>query len=865
VAGGAGGSATFSVAVNNPLPAGVTQVSNTASISDDGTNGTDPTPGNNSGSDTTPVTANPDLSVTKSDGGASVAPGGTVSYTLSYGNTGAIGATGVALTETVPANTTFNAGASTAGWSCTPNNNAGSTCTLAVGSLAAGGTGSATFAVTLINPLPAGITQVSNTASVADDGTNGTDPTPANNSGSDTTPVTGAPDLSVTKSDGGASVSPGGTVSYTLSYSNAGNRGASGVVLTETVPADTTFNAGASTAGWVCAPNNNAGSGCTLAIGTVAAGAGGAATFAVTVANPVAAGVAQISNTASVADDGTNGTDPTPGNNTGSDTTPVTAQPDLSITKTDGGATATPGGTIAYTLNYSNSGNQGAAGVTLTETVPANTTFNAASSTAGWSCANGSAAGTTCTFSVGSLAGGASGSATFAVTVVNPVAAGVTQTSNTASIADDGANGTDPTPANNTGSDTTPVTAAPDLAVTKSDGGSSTTAGGTVAYTVAYTNNGDQDAVGVVLNETVPTNTTFNAGSSTAGWSCANGSPAGTACVFTVGALAAGTNGTATFAVAVNNPLAGGVTQISNSVTIADDGANGADPTPANNTGSDTTPVTVDSADLSVVKTLTTSGPFTVGQSVTFSLLVANAGPSTATNVQVTDTPSNLTITSVTGGGCSALPCTIPSLASGSSVTITVTATINAIGAFDNSTTVTATEGDPDNTNNTDNTGNGGTADALGVDLSITKTISATTLYVGQQFHYTIVVTNLGPGGATNVVVTDNLPATFALASATSTQGSCSGTTTVSCNIGAMANAATATITITGSPTAAGTLSNTASVAATEVESTMANNASTASAAAQPAEVIPTLGEWGLILLGALLALCGLVAIKPRG
>jgi len=312
------------------LPAGVTQIANTASIADDGTHGADPAPGNNTASDTTPVTGAPDLSLTKSDGGISVSPGGTVAYILTYSNSGNRGATGVVITETVPANTTFNAGASTAGWVCTPNGNAGSTCTLAVGSVVAGdGNHTATFAVTVDNPVPAGTTQISNTASIADDGTNGADPTPGNNTGSDTTPVTAAPDLSLTKSDGGVSVPPGGTVAYTLTYSNSGSTGATGVVITETVPANSTFTAGSSTAGWSCTPNGNAGSTCTLAIGAVVAGDGNhTATFAVTVANPVPAGVTQIPNTASIADDGTNGSDPNSGNNTASDTTPITgAQP----------------------------------------------------------------------------------------------------------------------------------------------------------------------------------------------------------------------------------------------------------------------------------------------------------------------------------------------------------------------------------------------------------------------------------------------------------------------------------------------------------------------------------------------------------
>jgi large repetitive protein len=594
IAGGGGSTATFAVTAASPLPAGVTQISNTASIADDGANGTDTTPGNNSGSDTTPVTGAPDLSITKSDGGVSVAPGDTAAYTLTYANSGNRGATGVVITETVPANTTFNAGASTAGWVCAPNGNAGSTCTLAVGGVAGGGGSTATFAVTFASPLPAGVTQISNTASIADDGANGTDPTSGNNSSSDTTPVTGAPDLSITKDDGGTTATPGSVVAYTLTYSNTGNVGASGVVLTETVPANTTFNAGASTAGWACAPDNNAGSTCTFAIGAVAGSSGSlTATFAVTVANPVAAGVTQISNTASVADDGSSGVDPTPGNNSGSDTTPVTAAPDLSLTKSDGGTSVVPGGTVAYTLTYANGGDQGAAGVVLTETVPANTTFNSGASTAGWSCSPNDNAGSTCTLAVGGLAG-ASGSqmATFAVTAVNPLPAGVTQISNTASIADDGANGTDPTPGNNSGSDTTPVTSAPDLSITKDDGGTTTMPGSVVAYTLTYSNTGNVGASGVVLTETVPANTTFNSGASTAGWSCSPDDAAGSTCTLAVGGLAAGSGDqTATFAVTLNHLILSEITEISNTASIADDGANGTDPTPANNSDSDTTPI----------------------------------------------------------------------------------------------------------------------------------------------------------------------------------------------------------------------------------------------------------------------------------
>ncbi|HEY0780820.1 MAG TPA: IPTL-CTERM sorting domain-containing protein, partial [Thermoanaerobaculia bacterium] len=315
------------VNVASPVPAGTTQISDTASIADDGANGTDPTPANNTGSDTTPLTGSAvDLSITVSDGGASVGPGGTVTYTLTYANTGSIGATGVMITETVPANTTFNAGASTAGWSCTPNGNAGGTCKLTVGGLAAGsGNQTATFAVNVASPVPAGTTQISDTASIADDGANGTDPTPANNTSTDTTPVTGGPDLVITlAASPSGSVPPGGNITYTLTYGNHGSRGATGVTLTETVPAGTNFVSAGSTAGWTCTPDGNAGSTCTLHVGALAAGAPDAtATFVVHVLDPLPGNVTSISDTASIADDGANGADPTPNNNSSAVTTPI--------------------------------------------------------------------------------------------------------------------------------------------------------------------------------------------------------------------------------------------------------------------------------------------------------------------------------------------------------------------------------------------------------------------------------------------------------------------------------------------------------------------------------------------------------------
>jgi uncharacterized repeat protein (TIGR01451 family) len=168
------------VTVTNPLPAGVTQLTNTAGVSDDGSNGADLIPGNNVASDSTPVSGAPDLRLSKTDGGVSAQPGAVVTYTLTYANVGNQDATGVVLTETVPANTSYTGGPE---WSCN-----GSTCTHNVGAVAgSGGGGSVIFVVAIDNPLPEGVTQVDNTASVGDDGANGADPTLGNNVASITT------------------------------------------------------------------------------------------------------------------------------------------------------------------------------------------------------------------------------------------------------------------------------------------------------------------------------------------------------------------------------------------------------------------------------------------------------------------------------------------------------------------------------------------------------------------------------------------------------------------------------------------------------------------------------------------------------
>jgi uncharacterized repeat protein (TIGR01451 family) len=101
-------------------------------------------------------------------------------------------------------------------------------------------------------------------------------------------------------------------------------------------------------------------------------------------------------------------------------------------------------------------------------------------------------------------------------------------------------------------------------------------------------------------------------------------------------------------------------------------------------------------------------------------------------------------------------------------------------------------------------------------DLTLTKTAAADPVRAGDRLTYTLVVANAGPAPATGVVLTDTLPAGAALVSAGATQGSCAGTATVVCALGAVQPGAAVTATLVVAAPAAATIVNEAVVAAAE-------------------------------------------------
>lgn len=372
----------------------------------------------------------PDLAITKVDGLTSVIPGQTVTYTLTITQTAGEAATGVVVTDTLPANTTF---VSASGGGTFANG----VVTFNVGTVGVGQSVTRTVTLQVNNPIPAGVSTIVNTATVTDDGALGADPTPGDNTATATDTINGAPNLAIAKDDGLTSVIPGQVVTYTVAIANLGNRGATGVVVTDTLPANTTFvsaSGGGTLADGVV----------TWDIGALAGGGAGATrTLTVQVNNPVPAGASTIVNTATVSDDGTNGPDPA----TATDTDVLIAAPDLAITKDDGLTTVTPGQSVTYALTVANVGNQGATGVVVTDTLPANVTFVSASD-------GGTLASGVVTWNIGTLTGGGTTITRTLTVQVNANATPGGTVTNTATVADDGTNGPDPTPGNNTATDT---------------------------------------------------------------------------------------------------------------------------------------------------------------------------------------------------------------------------------------------------------------------------------------------------------------------------------------------------------------------------------------------------------------------------
>ena len=774
----AGGTQTvlFALDLNNTIPSGQNNFTNTASVVDDGTHGSDPDLLNNQSSDTDQLNYAPDLQVTKTDNNFNATVNDIIVYTLNYGNIGSQDSNLVVITENVPSNTTFNSANSSSGWNCV-----GNTCTYAVGDLNVAQTGSIFFAVKVNPSLPAGVNSTINTVSIADDGLNGADLNPSDNTANETTPLDALPDLKITKTDGVTTTTENQNLTYSLTIENIGTQGATGVEVTDNLPNYTSFvsadNGGTNTGNQVKWTGLTLNAQETKTLQVVAK------TDATFVSN-----VNSITNQAQITDDGTNGTDPDLLNNQTQDLDQLNVQPELQISITDNAVSATPSQNLTYDINYKNNGPQAASGVTITVAIPAYTSYDSLINTIAWICPDNNA-GTICSYTLpADLLSGGTGNLTFVVKTDTSIPSGVTQTTTTTNIADDGNNGVDPITSNNQASETTPIQALPDLNITKTDGSiSNIVPGQNLIYTLNYSNTGNKGATGVYITEIVPLNTVFIPAQSTSGWSCTPDNNAGSVCTYSVGNLNSTASGNVTFAVKPNIPWPIGVSDISNTASIDDDNANGIDPTPQNSHDGESSIVTpvLTSPSPTATKTdslgidINTNNNIDPGDTILYTVVLGNNGTQNIQNPVFNDTLDPLTTlvtgsvtttqgTVTTGNNPSDTQVSVDlgtPLVVGDTVTITFRALVPSNiagnislynqGVLQGSNITDTPTDDPD----TSATGDSTKTDVLGEhDLTITQTDGVVTTGPDDELEYTLTITNNGTVTAHNIEVVDTLP-----------------------------------------------------------------------------------------------------------
>ena len=511
---------------------------------------------------------------------------------------------------------------------------------------------------------------------------------------------------------------------------------------------------------------------------------------------------------------------------------------DLQVFKSDDPDPVTAGETLEYTVTVLNDGPGNVMNAVVTDVLPAGVTFLSSSVP----CTVGPPGTLTC--ALGTMLDGAIKDFQIQVGIpanfLTNIPASTTNISNTATV---GSEQPDGTLSNNSVTISTAVVQSADLRVTKvCEPAGGVPAGATASCEIYVDNLGPSGAQNVVVSDAI---TGLGAFTVTA----ASASPSGSCTGTPIGPTTA-----TTITCNLGIEPAGGRTTITVEVTAADPttvndvaSVSSSTPDPFTSNNSATNAVTfVAAADISLSKS-DSPDPVVAGTQLTYVISVANAGPSAAPNVFVTDSlPAQVSFVSATpsAGSCQSgvvpgdpskpLKCNLGTLADGGSASITVVVKVNSdvpVGTrLVNNAEVASGVPDPDNS---DNVWTATTDVVTSADLQITKTSDSATYKPSTQVKYSITVVNNGPSKAIHVVVTDNLPDLKA-AIYNSDTGGCvkSAPRILVCDLGDLAVGQSRTffvyVTIKGSK---GDVSNTATVASTggtaTPDPTPANNTST--------------------------------------
>ena len=430
------------------------------------------------------------------------------------------------------------------------------------------------------------------------------------------------PPLTLSKIANPATVTLGGTVTYTLRVANTGpvNYTLTDFVDTPpTSPAAPTYVSGSSTFNGASIPNPVTSGSTRTWTGSYLIPAGQTRDLTYQLVMPNTTGT--YVNTA-IAHFNEFQIDTTPStiDNAPATASVIVAVPDLTITKSHSGNFTQGQVGATYSLTVTNSGSAPTSGaVSVTDILPAGLTATGISGSAPWVCVLGTL---TCTRSDALAAGASYSPITLTVTVANNAPASVT---NTANVSGGGETNT----ANNTANDPTTINQLPDLTITKSHTGNFTQGQVGATYTITVTNSGSAPTSGAVsVTDTLPVGLTATGISGSAPWVCV----LGTLTCTRSDALAAGASYspiTLTVTVANNAPAS-----VTNSVSVS----GGGQIITTNDTAND--PTTIDTAaapTIGLVKSVNPNGTQAPGTELSYTIVYTNAGGQLANNFILDD------------------------------------------------------------------------------------------------------------------------------------------------------------------------------------------------------------------------------------
>jgi uncharacterized repeat protein (TIGR01451 family) len=402
-------------------------------------------------------------------------------------------------------------------------------------------------------------------------------------------------DLVISKS-GTESAAAGETIEYSIFVFNNGPNAAQNVTVTDSLPSGTTFLSLSTSDGPFTCSKPAVGSGGTVACSAAAMEVEGTVSFRLSVKTSATAPSGSITNTATIAS-------PTPDPNTSDNSSSVSTgiagasstSADLSIESMDRALAVSSGATASFRVVIANKGPSTAHHPKLTNAVPANTTFLAVTVSdpiGDFQCttpAVGTSGNIICTAPSFDVRGSSDQPVfTFTFRVNNGLGA-ETALTNTATVSGDES---DPNTSNNTLSRTTAITTTPPSADV-----SVATSGGGATFNITVRNIGPNDAENVVLNDAVPSGSTFASWTQTSGphFTCNTPADGGSGTVNCTLAILPGLDGkttTAEFALALNTSA-----QVRNDVSVS---ASTPDPRPDNNASSYPVSGTITIGDVSV-------------------------------------------------------------------------------------------------------------------------------------------------------------------------------------------------------------------------------------------------------------------------